>query len=208
MKKKETNKSTFPKYYYLTKTFDGDDRHYTVCAKVERVNDKTLMRKDGDDIKAIDGHYMKLTVGWSICCGEDKFVAEVGEEIAKNRTKNRKIGGMYSPYNGEFNVDVVNAIMEAKCKYLHDNISHFLPKENTYEISVDLGVEDNNKADEIVIDTEKNEDIGKIITALIGNAEKEIDGSVLRSEVPVTEEKGKETMSENLIELKKILSRI
>lgn len=213
MENKKIIKSTFPKYYYLTRLYEGDDRHYTVCAKVERVNDTNLLYKtkactaDGaiDCILPMDGHYMKLTMGWAIC-SDDTYSKAYGQKLAKSRLKKRKIAELYSPYNGEFKEDVVRALMDVKCQYIHDHIDHFLPKENTYEISVDLGSEEGDKTVEIVVDTKKKEGVGAIITSLVENASEIKKEEVIKATAEPESEV--EPLSLDLKELKEILERI
>lgn len=213
MENKKTIKSTFPKYYYLTKLFDGDDRHYTVCAKVERLNNTNLLYKTKavtengtmDCIIPVDGHHMKLTMGWSICC-DDIYDKKFGEKLAKSRLKHRPICEMYSTYNGEFKPEVVKALMEVKCQYIHDHIGHFLPKENTYEISVDLGTEEGDKTVEIIADTKQKEGVGAIITSLVENTSKIKKEEVVKTTAEPESEV--EPSSSDLKELQEILERI
>ena len=66
-----------------------------------------------------------LTIGYSIYNGIDEFDETIGIKIAQHRCKKNPFTRMVSTFSGEFPKDTVVAIMDAKAKYITDNIDRF-----------------------------------------------------------------------------------
>lgn len=72
--------------------------------------------------------FRDLFIGASFYNGVDDYDALVGYKIAKSRIKTSPFCTMHSGFGGEFNADTVNAIMDAKGKYLVEHIDEFVNK--------------------------------------------------------------------------------
>lgn len=99
----------------------------TIAARVETfVSYAPSYNDDYDDCALIKTKNRVLTIGYSIYNGVDTYNEEIGKKYAKHRCIKDPFTTMYSSFGGEFNYDTVVAIMDAKAKYIADNIKQFL----------------------------------------------------------------------------------
>lgn len=70
----------------------------------------------------------KLNIGYSICNPNDMYDAVIGVRIATKRLHSKPFAHMVSKFSGEFNSETVSAIMDAKAKYIINNIDKFISK--------------------------------------------------------------------------------
>lgn len=110
----------YPKYLY--RIYDIDDRKLTLCAVVSKAY--KIDRNDNFTNKA-----KSLDIGYSICHPSDKYNEELGKKIARKRTKTLPFCNLYSLFGGEFNNDFVYSIMDAKARFIHENINKFINNE-------------------------------------------------------------------------------
>jgi len=109
------NKNTEVKFYRMV-----DGKVITMFACVEN-----MTFYDGDDLDVYKVKYKILSIGHSVYNGTDEFDADFGIKIARHRCKKNPFTTMISKFGGEFSKETVIAIMDAKAKYIIDNIDRF-----------------------------------------------------------------------------------
>lgn len=67
-----------------------------------------------------------LSIGWAILHPDDEFDVFVGEKLALRRAKEHPISRLYSSFNGEFNTDMVEEILQNKSEFIFENIDKFV----------------------------------------------------------------------------------
>ena len=111
--------TVYPKLFY--KEYEIDKRKITLCAEVNKVY-KTYNGKD----------YVKnakiLRIGYAICHPGDTYDKITGEKIAKRRASSTPFCDLFSPFGGEFQNEFVDTIVDAKAKYIMENIEKFIAK--------------------------------------------------------------------------------
>lgn len=107
---------------YIIKTYEvGDGKVITMAAMVS--NEKNHLTLD--DMEYFKINIKSLTIGFSLYNGTDDYDAALGEKYAIHRCKKNPFATMYSYFSGEFNYETVTAIMDAKAKYIINNIDRF-----------------------------------------------------------------------------------
>lgn len=102
-----------PKNEY-TAVYDVVDGYkITMYAKV--TNEKNLFVKE-----------RVLVMGYAIYRPEDEFDRKRGIRIARHRSRKTPFCYMYSDFNGEFNKETVEAIMDVKANYIKNNFDRFI----------------------------------------------------------------------------------
>lgn len=68
----------------------------------------------------------ELRIGYSICNPSDEYDDDIAIRIAKHRAKKSPFCHLMSPFNGEFNDDTINALLEVKGHYILENLDNFI----------------------------------------------------------------------------------
>ena len=68
----------------------------------------------------------ELRIGYSICNPSDEYDDDIAIRIAKHRAKKSPFCHLMSPFNGEFNDDTINALLETKGYYILENLDNFI----------------------------------------------------------------------------------
>ena len=114
-----------PDYVFKTYTV-GDGQVVTMAAHVESVKtEANAYIEEFDDFYTYTRKGKALSIGFSIYNGSDEYNEEIGKKYAKHRCKVNPFTTMVSAFSGEFNNDTVEAIMNAKAKYIIENIDRF-----------------------------------------------------------------------------------
>lgn len=67
-----------------------------------------------------------LRIGYSIYNPQDEYNLTLGQKIAKHRANNKPFTHMSARFTGEFNEMTTEAIMDAKAKYICENLDRFI----------------------------------------------------------------------------------
>lgn len=121
--KKVPSKNKNDEKKYLTKVYDAPNGFkITLVALAETVKEMVL----NDDEEFIMVKAKVCNIGHAIYNPSDVYDANFGYRIARKRIKTRPFAHMYSKFTGEFNRETVEAIMDAKAKYLINNLDNIV----------------------------------------------------------------------------------
>lgn len=109
-----------PRVY--TKVYDVVDGYkITLFAKVYN-------HKEWSNIICI--RYRELRIGYSIYNPDDEYNEQIGVKIARKRSRLSPFCRLTSDFNGEFNKETVEAIMDVKATYIKNHFDKFIQKQN------------------------------------------------------------------------------
>ena len=120
----------------------GDNVHgVTVVGLVEQDSVITMQEdpvkvSNGKHLGYVDGmlvypkkHFArKLTIAYSICHPDDLYDPQIGIDVAKKRLKENPLGTIFTNCITMLQKEDVEAILQAKCDYICDNIDKFVKK--------------------------------------------------------------------------------
>lgn len=74
--------------------------------------------------------YRELKIGYSIYNPDDEYNEQIGVKIARKRSRLSPFCRLTSDFNGEFNKETVEAIMDVKATYIKNHFDKFIQKQN------------------------------------------------------------------------------
>ena len=135
------------KVEYVVKTGDGFNNWKPLSKKeIERVNVeveeprvytkvydvvdgfKITMYAKVDNYRSFSTKGRVLRIGYAIYNPVDPYDENRGIKIARSRSRYSPFCFMISEFNGEFNADTVNALMDVKADYIKNNFDKFIKK--------------------------------------------------------------------------------
>lgn len=78
----------------------------------------------------ISFRYRELRIGYSIYNPDDEYNEQIGVKIARKRSRLSPFCRLTSDFNGEFNKETVEAIMDVKATYIKNHFDKFIQKQN------------------------------------------------------------------------------
>lgn len=115
------DEKTYPRIYnYEHKCADG--RTLVLTGVVDTFRELVL-----DEIAKVKKKY--LSVGYAICHPSDENNREIGAEIALGRAYNKPLAYFETPFVGEFREDFVSIVLQAKAKFVEENIDRFIERD-------------------------------------------------------------------------------
>lgn len=110
------------------KVYDmGDGYKLTLVGKTQVFKD-VIYESETDDYFNI--RLKKFRIGHSIYNPIDEYDEKMGYKIANNRLKRNPFCNMASDFTGEFDAQTIEAIMDAKAKYIIANKERFIKYDN------------------------------------------------------------------------------
>lgn len=117
----KTDEKTYPRVYnYEHKCADG--RILVITGVVDTFREFIL-----SEIGKVKKKY--LSIGYAICHPSDTNDKEVGAEIALARAYSKPLAYFETPFTGEFREDFVTIVLQAKAKFVEENIERFIERD-------------------------------------------------------------------------------
>lgn len=128
--RKVVKEESKPNFKVKTYKIDGDKKVLTLASHVTSTKYFPIYDEFGDVYDFMQTNGKTLKIGFSLYNGSDDYDEKIGRKYAIHRCKNNPFATMFSSFYGEFNEETVDAVMDAKAKYIIKNIDNFYrPKE-------------------------------------------------------------------------------
>lgn len=117
----KTDEKTYPRVYnYEHKCADG--RTLVITGVVDTFREFAF-----GELMKVKKKY--LSVGYAICHPSDENNKEIGAEIALGRAYSKPLAYFETPFVGEFREDFVTVVLQAKAKFVEENIERFIERD-------------------------------------------------------------------------------
>lgn len=88
----------------------------------------TMYTKVSNDHDMFFKKYRYLRMGYAIYSPEDVYDEKRGIRIARKRSRTSPFCHIESTFNGEFNAETVDALMDVKANYIKNNLDKFIKR--------------------------------------------------------------------------------